>query len=199
MAAKNIPTYITAIVSAGILTACTTASSNSTSAIDLHNPLVAKRYYDELVENMVLLTLNKDPLLEDSAANRLIERTRREGLEQARTASMLQLEGKAATLLPMEVFLQGRTLLTKTHLFFSPDTEITPGIDLHVLLTTVVDPRDADFPDATAMDLGLLQNPYGAQTYELAEPIEDLDLIRSVVIWDTALSRLHGFGQLHLP
>jgi hypothetical protein len=98
-------------------------------------------------------------------------------------------------MIPIGDFAKGDVLYVQGALYFGTLFEIDPLPDLHVFLTTVVDPREVTFPDATAMDLGLLQSAYGAQTYAVPE-VDNPLLYRTVVLWDTEFGRLHSFGQL---
>ena len=66
---------------------------------------------------------------------------------------------------------------------------------MRVYLTTAVDPRGVNFPDASALSLGLLQTPYGAQEYAFDESDSNPEF-RTVVLYDTRLERIYGFAQL---
>lgn len=188
-----------AVSSLFLLMACSPAVPTRTRMLDdqLENPLFAERYYDELVENMVEIEIYENPLAHDPQKKRLIERTRKEGLENAKKANSVQNTGKTAALISMETYTKGIVLLTDTHLFFSSEFEIIPGVELHVFLTETVDPRDVTFPDETAVDLGIVQSAYGHQSYALPASMTGALRMRSIVLWDKALERLHGFGQLH--
>ncbi|MBI1934776.1 hypothetical protein HYS30_03875, partial [Candidatus Peregrinibacteria bacterium] len=91
--------------------------------------------------------------------------------------------------------VRGMALLSGNTLYLSPDFEGTPGISLHLFLTTVVDPRDVKFPDADVVDLGPLKSAYGAQAFPATLPLNPI-LYRTAVLWDTALERLIAFAQL---
>ena len=95
----------------------------------------------------------------------------------------------------MEEYARGTALLTGNTLYLSPDFEGTPGLSLHLFLTTAVDPRDVEFPDADAIDLGPLKSAYGAQEFAANLPLNQV-LYRTVILWDAALERLVSFAQL---
>ncbi len=74
-----------------------------------------------------------------------------------------------------------------------------PGPEVYVMISTILDPRSESgasiFPDASAVNLGRLQTPYGAQTYVIPEASKDT-VFRTVVLWDKRLERVMGFAQL---
>ena len=161
----------------------------------MENPLYAKRYYDELLENLVSLSIHQNPLLQEKGKEKKIEQARRDALIKAREAEQNQQSGPKGAFIPMEEYAQGIALLTGNTLYLSPDFAVTPGISLHLFLTTAVDPRDTKFPDPAAVDLGPLKNAYGAQAFAVnlsASPTH----YRTAVLWDAALERLVSFAQL---
>lgn len=161
----------------------------------LRNPLYAEQYYDELVERLVTLEIQKNPLLEDEEKKERVEKARSKALANANEANNLQDKGTKGNFLSMEEFAKGEVLYLENWLYFSPEFETVPGISLSVFMTIVVDPRDVNFPDVSAIDLGPLSDPYGAQA--LPVPPVDIPLAyRTVVLWDTVLERLYGFAQL---
>lgn len=176
-----------------LLTGCTLQKSMEDDPLE--NPLYAKRYYDELLENLVSLTLHKDPILQKKGKEKMIEHARRDALVQAREAEKRQRDTQQGGFIPIEEYARGKALLTTTTLYLSPDFEVTPGLSLHLFLTTTVDPRDGEFPDHNAIDVGPLLRTYGAQAFPVTLP-QDPILYRTAVIWDTALERLVSFAQL---
>lgn len=182
-----------------LLAGCSTPDSVETTGEQvsdlLLNPLYVERYGDEIVNSMVNLHIYKDPLLEDSAKADIVEHARAEWLERSDEATDLQREGQRGQILTMKEYAKGEVLYVGDTLHFGPDFEATPGPQLHVFLTTVVDPRDVPFPDKSSIDLGLLHTPYGSQSYPVSG-INDPMLYRTVVLWDTALDRLYGFAQI---
>ena len=52
-----------------------------------------------------------------------------------------------------------------------------------------------EFPDETAVDLGRLESAYGAQHYAVP-PLDYANQLRTAVLYDRELKRIHGFAQL---
>lgn len=161
----------------------------------MENPLFAERYAEELVEHMVQLAIQNDPVLQDEQKRALADEARRSWLERAQKARKLQREGASGQFIPATAYTVGEVLFLGRSLYFGTTFETTPSLSLHVYLTTVVDPRDLDFPDPTALDLGVLQSAYGAQTYAVPK-VNDARLYRTVVLRDQELERIIGFAQL---
>lgn len=63
-------------------------------------------------------------------------------------------------------------------------------------VSNAVDPRDVNFPDDTAIDLGQLESPYGMQRYSVPGAEEEVQQYRTVVLFDKSLERIYGFAQL---
>jgi len=161
----------------------------------LKNPLFAEWYYEELTQRMVELEIKQDPLLKDERKKVASDATRREALQKAKEAGKKQLQGMLGSLISILEETTGEVLYVDDAVYFGPDFFATPGISMHVFLTTVVDPRDVTFPDETAMDLGPMQSPYDTGAYPVP-PVENPLLFRTVVLLDTTLNRIHGFAQL---
>lgn len=161
----------------------------------LQNPLFAEYYYDDLVEQMVQLVIDESPLLDDERKKDAADRTRREALELSKAASALQEQGRQGHFVPADGFAQGEVLLLNGMLSFHPEFITIPQPSMHVLLSNAVDPRDVDFPDDSAVDIGPLQSPYGDQSYVLPANAATQPW-RTAVLWDTTLGRLVGFAQL---
>ena len=161
----------------------------------LQNPLFAEWYYEELVQRMVELEIKQDPLLQDATKKAVADSTRKEALQKSKEATKKQLQGTMGSLISILEETNGEVLFLNNHLYFGPDFAATPGISLHIFMTTAVDPRDVSFPDETAIDLGPLQSPYDPGMYAVP-PVEDPLLYRTVVLFDTTLKRIHGFAQL---
>lgn len=198
------------------LTACSGLPRGSqTFREHMRNPLVAQQYYAELVDHFVNLQIRNDPVIRDAGMKRILNAARTEALERAQTASQTVDESILGTFHSVQEETRGTALFGGNILHFSTDFLTVPGGDLHVYLTDVVDPRDVPFPDATAVDLGSLHLPYGAQSYEVprrekaqetnphtgtgsvVESQQETDRRHAtVVIFDRMLKRLHGFAQL---
>ena len=177
------------------LTGCLQTGPKAQQHDPLDNPLYAKRYYDELLENLVSLSLHQDPILQEKRKEKIVGHARRDAIMKAQEAEQRQRNAPQGTFIPMGEYAQGEALIAGDTLYLSPDFEVTPGISLHLFLTTVVDPRDTPFPDPEAIDLGPLQSTYGAQAFAANLPASSV-LYRTAVLWDTALERLVSFAQL---
>ena len=175
-----------------LLAACTAGPSASLQD-RLQNPLFAEYYYDDLVDQMVTLQLHNDPAVVEDAGKDLADATRRDALQQSRDAQGLQQQGRMGEFVEAEAYAKGEVLLTDDALYFHPTFLATPGVDIRVMLTESIDPRDVEFPDPSAQDLGGLKSPYGDQWYALSAP---QDSMRTVVLWDAGLKRLMSFAQL---
>lgn len=169
----------------------------------LNNPLFSEYYYDDLVQRMVDIEIGSErkdnaELLGDSARKSIMDETRRSALAAAKEAVGRQAEGRIGSFIPVAEFVKGEVLLLPEALYFGPDFDASPGPQLHLFLTTAVDPRDSTFPDETAIDIGRLENAYGAHEHSLPT-LENRDALRTVVLFDSALQRLYGFAQLRQP
>lgn len=182
------------------LVACTTVPRGPLSMPlqeRLHNPLVAELYWGELTEHMADLFRFEDPITKDAVKAAIIDGERLRALDLVAKARALKAEGISG------MFLQptthetaiGEALLRDNILSFGAAFLINPNPSVHVYLTTVVDPRDAKFPDATSLDLGLIQTAFGSQEYEIPAGKENPGF-RTAVLYDTMLERLIGFAQL---
>ncbi len=177
-----------------ILGGCVNAPRTSIEKENL-NPLTASRYGDELADTMANLVIQNDPVTKEPGVLAVINAEISRGKETAQNARDTMDQGMQGTIIPVKESVNGYVLSVNDMLYFSSDFESKPGPALHVYLTTVVDPRDTQFPDKTAIDLGLLQAAYGPQQYRV--PRQDKpELLRTVVLWDTKLKRLYAFGQL---
>lgn len=162
----------------------------------LTNPLFAERYADEMVDAVVEFKIQNDPILQDAKKADVIESTRTKWLDTARTATKLQREGTAGNMINVTAYTRGEVLYLNDVLYTDTVFEVTPGPNLHLYLTTVVDPRDVEFPDESVIDIGPLQSPYGAQHYNVP-PQENPLLYRTLVLWDEDLEKIWGFAQLN--
>ena len=177
------------------LVACGVRATGGSANEMLNNPLYAEWYYKDLVEDMMNMEIQNDPITQDEKKKAVIDATRQDALELAKEATKRRQTGVSGHFTPGQENVQGQALLLSGILYLGPDFDAVPGPSLHLYLTTAVDPRDLKFPDPTALDLGVLHGPYGAQAYLLPRAQQDL-LYRSVVLWDTKLDRLYGFAQL---
>ena len=163
----------------------------------LRNPLVAERYWSDMAEHMADFTRNNDPIMKDPVKAAVIEDERLRALERVDYARSLKKEGISGifqAIYPSENAM-GEALLRGTTLSFSSTFEILPGPAIRVYLTTAGDPRDVRFPDASALDLGLLQNAFGSQEYAIAQDKLNPSFL-IVVLYDKNLNRVVAFAQL---
>lgn len=176
-----------------VLASCAARDASVTDR--LSNPLFAERYAEEMVYVLTEREIQNDPLLEDAEKVQLLVQTRQEWVQHAQRAREQQREGMSGHMFEMGEYAAGEVLLLDDSLFFASNFETLPGPDLRVYLSTVMDPRDVPFPDASSIDLGQLPTPYGAQRMgvpDLSDPLA----YRTVVLWEATLGRLYGFAQL---
>lgn len=178
-----------------LLTGCNAAIFSPDEEALMRNPLYAEHYAEQLVDAMVNLEVYEDPVLEDEAKKKIVSDTKEKGLAVARQARTDQRDGIIGQFIPMKEYAEGEVLYKENFLHVAPSFVTTPGPDLHVWMTTVVDPRDVEFPDPTAIDIGSLKTAYGAQSYAVPK-VEDPKAYRTVVLWDNALGRLWSFAQI---
>ncbi len=179
-----------------LLSACAPHTSGSVTLDDnLKNPLFAHRYYIELVDQMVNFELTNDPILKEAGKKAAIDDARIKGTKLAQDTALLNQKGLRGTIQSEKDQAAGSVLLLDNTLYFGTDFITSPGPSLHVYLTTVIDPRQVHFPDATAIDLGPVQNPYGAQAFTLPKTDKPVNF-HSLTLWDNALGTSYGFAQL---
>lgn len=178
-----------------LLAGCSSATEEMSLEQRLENPLYAERYAEEIVDRMVEYKIQNDPILEDEQKAAIIEETRKKWLEVGRDARTKQREGFTGFVTSINEPAKGELLYMGNILYTDTTFDVAPGPDLHFYITTIVDPRDTEFPDETAVDLGQLRSSYGAQKYSVP-PVEDPQIYRTVVLWDNALERLYGFAQI---
>ncbi len=159
------------------------------------NPLFAQEYAKELVNRLTELEIQDDPILEDEKMSEFVKKTKREWKDRDRSARKLQRMGISGGFIGVKEYTVGDSLLIQNYLFMGMNFISPPGPDLRVILSEEVDPRDVEFPDPTSVDLGNLESPMGAQRY-LVPLVENLEKLRTVVLWDAKLNRIYGFAQL---
>lgn len=161
----------------------------------LENPLTASRYGDELADTMANFIISEDSAVKNEAMRRLIEKEIGRGKSIATEAREIQANGWAGGFVGVRADVRGYVLYLPDTIYISPDFETEPGPALRLYLTTVVDPRDAEFPDATSVDVGPLKSAYGAQEYRVPAQKEEGKL-RTFVLYDTRLKMIYGFAQI---
>lgn len=180
------------------LSACTESPTTYRSdALEMHlqNPLFAEQYFESLVQRMVELTITQDPILNDAKKKETVDSIRREGLQKAKEATQIQLKGTFGEFVVGNEWAKGEVLYVNDMLYFGPEFQSDPGTSLHVLITTITDPRIDTFPDASAIDLGQIQSVSGDQAYPVPK-VDNPLLYRTVVLFDTVLERIFAFAQL---
>jgi hypothetical protein len=183
------------------LAACGQTGPTVTFEQQMRNPLFAERYWEELTDRMVQLHVLKDPLLQDPKLAQVAEETRVSALANAQAATKWREKGMIGAFQGGREETGGHALLLDGTLYLGTDFLVYPGPSLHIYVTTLLDPRAGTgataLPDAGSIDLGTVQNPYGAQEYRVpAKEGVDAAKLRTVVLWDTKLRRLYSFAQL---
>ncbi len=174
-----------------LLTAC---GSSASVTLDSHlqNPLYAEQYYDAQVENMVNMIIASGSMLQDPAVKDAVNDTRLEGLRLAKEATAKQAQGAMGGIMSDTQSALGEVLLLDGTVYLGPDFRVVPGINVHAYVSTVVDPREGEFPDETAQDLGPVRNTFGNAVY----PGADLENAYTFVLYDKGTKQVVGFAQL---
>ena len=180
------------------LVACNGNSLNQNHEALLNNPLYLEQYSEQLVDTMVNLEVYGDPLIEDESKKKIADDSKKYWLAEAKKSRKAQRQSSKGSFIMIKEYVAGEVMLTKdgSAVHFGPTFTVTPGPSVHVVLTTAVDPRDVEFPDESAIDIGEVLMPYGAQSYYLTEKVADPIKYRTVVLWDSKLNRLYGFAQI---
>jgi hypothetical protein len=176
-----------------LLSACSTQTTSINE--QNKNPITAARYGDELADAMANLIIMDNAIVKEEGMRERVQGYIEEGKALGDEARSLMQEGYQGNLIGVEFEMIGIALYLDDMLYLSSDFYTRPGPSVHVYLTTVVDPRDVEFPDATVIDLGQLQTAYGAHQYSV--PHQDKpELYRTLVFYDTKLKIMYGFAQL---
>lgn len=180
------------------LTACQSTGNTQEHKLSylLENALFAERYSEAMVDTMVELEIYNDPIIQDEKKRKIADQTKEKWLKVAQAARKKQREGSKGGFIPMSEFTSGEVLYVDNTVFLAPDFATVPGPSLHLFLSETVDPRDVEFPDTTAIDLGEIRSNLGTSRYEVVEAGEP-SAYRSLVLWDSALGRLYGFAQIN--
>lgn len=187
-----------ALIAPLLLVACNTTTKEQHRESLLKNPLYLELYSEQLVDTMVNLEVYADPLIEDESKKKIADDTKKYWLAEAKKARKAQRQSSKGSFITMKEYVTGEVMLTKdgSAVHFGPTFTATPGPSVHAFISQTVDPRDVEFPDPTAIDLGEIYVPYGASSFYPEEKIKDVIKYRTVVIWDTELERLYGFAQI---
>jgi hypothetical protein len=184
-----------ALIAPLLLTACGGTYNPDQKAL-LENPLFLEQYAEQMVDTMVNLEINENPILEDSAKKDIVDETKEYWLKQSKKARKRQRQSLKGSFITMGEYTEGEVIFTGDTVYFGPTFTSGTGPSVHIFLSKTVDPRDVEFPDETAIDLGELNVPYGAQGFLLSENLQDPTAYRTVVIWDTKLELLYAFAQI---
>ncbi|HVW66898.1 MAG TPA: DM13 domain-containing protein [Candidatus Peribacteraceae bacterium] len=180
-------------VSLLFLAACSGAGGGTSLDQKLQNPLYAQKYYEDLVSHMVSLQIHNDPILKKSDIKSVVDKARLNGVTLAQNAAKQKDKGPHGIFVSDNDEVAGSVLLLGTTLYIGPDFYLAPGPSTHFYLTTVTDPRTVQFPDNTAVDLGPVQDAYGAQTLHVPS---SKDTAHTLVLFDTQMKKIFGFAQL---
>lgn len=187
---------LSALAALLFLAACSGSTGSASLDQKLQNPLYAQRYYEDLVTHMVSLQVHNDPILKNDHAKTVIDQTRIHGVQLAQDAAKKKDDGKRGAWQSDGGEVEGTTLLINDTLYIGPDFLMQPGPSVHLFITNMNDPRQGTFPDTTAIDLGVIQDPYGAQTFTLPKRDATAPELRTLVLYDTQLQKILGFAQL---
>ena len=176
------------------LASCTT-KNQLTLEQSLKNPLFAERYGNEMTDRMTELEIQHDPLLKEGRKGKYAMDAKEQALTLGDAATKKRHEGTYGSFVTVKEETDGSVLFVDSMLYLSPNFATYPGPSLHLFITTIVDPRNVQFPDGTAIDLGRLESPYGAGQYAVPKNAKQ-GAYRTVVLWDTRLERVYSFAQL---
>lgn len=90
----------------------------------------------------------------------------------------------------------GSVLLLDGWLHIGPSFLMTPGLDVHVYVSQMIDPLEGTFPDETAIEVGPLVTAFGMQSLPLPASVSLDGTYRTVVLYDEAVQRVSAFAQL---
>jgi hypothetical protein len=159
------------------------------------NPLLQIQHDEQLADALASIIINKDPLADDAAMRAELEKQIAAAKNSLSAVQSATKDAAQGPFIPAKADVRGWMLYQDDMLYLSSDFESDPGLDLHLYLTTVVDPRDVSFPVITAVDLGRIDFPYVAMALPVPHR-NDAEKLRSGVLWDNTLKRLYGFVQL---
>jgi len=189
---------LTLVLGSIALAGCSSPVSDNQADL-LKNPLYARYYYQDQADMMANYNIQNDPILKDSEKKGVIESVRTRALEHLQNANAKINAGRRGSFVSDTDYAAGNALLADGTLFFGQDFNTLPGPEVYVYASMLLDPRDGSgsvlFPDESAVNLGPLKPPYGAQTYGVPADHKD-KAFRLVGLWDKRLGRLLGFAQL---
>ncbi len=190
--------YLPLLFAPLLLCGCSKAAYQADPNALLGNPLYVELFANEMVDTMVEFDIQNDPIILDTTKKKIIDDTKKAWLIKSTEAKQLQRKGIKGSFIEIKEYAEGEVLLLNNIVHFGPNFVTAPGPELHAFLSTVVDPRDAEtFPDATAIDVGIVRVPYGAQSFIITQKIDDPKIYRSIALWDVKLGLLYGFAQIN--
>ncbi len=180
-----------------LLAAC---SGNTPSlSKNLENPLYAEYYYNDLASTLANIEILKDrkdnaELLKDTAVVDVMHEAKDSATAAAAAARKIRDKAAVGDFIPASESEQGLIMLLGDMFYTGPSFNSPPGPSLHFYISNVLDPREGVFPDPTAIDIGAVEQPYGAAAYPLPSSVKGR--YKTVVLYDTVLKRVFGFAQL---
>ncbi|HRH93242.1 MAG TPA: hypothetical protein PKV72_01775 [Candidatus Peribacteria bacterium] len=186
-------TSLLALSGALLLSACGSAGGTAAAG---NNPLLQIQHDEQLADSLANLIITKDPLADDASTRTMLEGEIAKTKESLAATQRAQAAGMSGPMRSEKEEVGGWALYMNNTLYTSSDFSSPPGLDLHLYVTAVVDPRDVVFPDITSIDLGRIEYPYGAMALPVHAKPDAVKNLRSVVLWDAKLKRLYGFAQL---
>lgn len=159
------------------------------------NRLLRIQRAEELADTLANIIIEQDPITKDPATMEMITKEIARAKQALAAEQSAQSTAMSGPFLSMQESVQGWALMQDGALHLSSDFHSRPGIDLRIYLTTAVDPRDVTFPDVSAVDLGSIDYPYGPLILQIPSG-SATEKLRTAVVWDARLKRLHGFAQL---
>jgi hypothetical protein len=174
------------------LAGCARPSDVTSREMLLSNPLYAISAHDETITAITDLQITTDKTQSGSLVDTM-EKAKEREFSLSRAAKQQRDAGLFGAIIPVTGSAAGDVLVGTDRLWTGPDFYITPGMDVHVYLSGLVDPRDTPFPSLSDIDLGTLPSTFGPLT--IAVPPTTID-VRSVVFWDATLNKLLGFAQV---
>ena len=177
-----------------------TSSTNSIAPLSLQqhldsNPLFALRYWEEMTDRLANLHVQKDPLLQDKTLAKIADDNRVYALEKAKEVNTVLRGGQLGSFNSVAETITGNAYFRDHTLYLGSDFMAYPGPALHFFLSTDFDPSGKEVEKPGNIDLGIVRNPYGEDTYIIPKT-QDTSKIQSLIMWDTRLKRMFGFSQL---
>lgn len=155
------------------------------------NPLYL--YADESLRVQYIANLQlKEPTMSGS-----LKTAKLQSLRAAQDAQAIIQEGWLGSFVRgQDDEVTGSVLLLDGWLHIGPSFLMTPGLDVHVYVSQMIDPLEGAFPDETAIEVGPLVTAFGMQSLPLPASVSLDGTYRTVVLYDEAVQRVSAFAQL---